>query len=87
MLECWHLTADSTASLLRDCLLPLAEMHASLSLAQSLQPDGALALDPKPHQQPGEQLPPNLSTVPIASMTLTVLGLMLCIMILLIKPA
>lgn len=55
MLECWHLTADGMATLMRDCLLPLAAMHASLGLAQSLQPEGAPALPRKP-QQPGQQL-------------------------------
>lgn len=54
MLECWHLTADGMATLMQDCLLPLAEMHASLGLAHTLQPEGALALPPKP-RQPGQQ--------------------------------
>lgn len=50
MLECWHLTAADMAALTKECLLPLAEMHASLGLAQSLQPEGALAVAPKPQQ-------------------------------------
>lgn len=56
MLECWHLSADDMAILTKECLLPLAEMHASLGLAQSLQPEGALAVAPKP-QQTGKSLP------------------------------
>ena len=56
MLECWHLTADDMAALTKECLLPLAEMHASLGLARSLQPEGALAIAPKP-QQNGRYLP------------------------------
>lgn len=50
MLECWHLSADDMAALTQECLLPLAEMHASLGLAQSLQPEGALSVAPKPQQ-------------------------------------
>ena len=56
MLECWHLTADDMAALTKECLLPLAEMHASLGLARSLQPEGALAVVPKP-QQTGRYFP------------------------------
>ncbi len=41
ILECWHLSADELTSLMRECLLPLAQMHASLGLAQSLQQEGA----------------------------------------------
>ncbi|DBA95921.1 TPA: hypothetical protein ACH3X1_001448 [Trebouxia sp. C0004] len=37
ILECWHLSSDELSSLVRECLLPLAEQHASLGLAQSLQ--------------------------------------------------
>ena len=70
MLECWHLTADSTASLMKDLLL-LAEMHASLGLAQSLQPDGAFALDPKTQQQLGEQLCLSSPTACMASMAVS----------------
>ena len=44
MLECWHLTADEMSALTKECLLPLAEMHAALGLAQSLQPERALAV-------------------------------------------
>ena len=62
MLECWHLTAEGMATLMRDCLLPLAAMHASLGLAQSLQPEGALAIPPKP-RQPGQQLHQHKTTL------------------------
>ena len=62
MLECWHLAADDMAVLVKECLVPLAEMHASLGLAQSLQPEGGSAAaeskaDPQqPGQKPGQKL-------------------------------
>lgn len=68
MLECWHLTADGMATLMRDCLLPLAAMHASLGLAQSLQPEGALALPQKP-QQPGQLLHRRKAALSVARVT------------------
>ncbi|KAL0036203.1 hypothetical protein WJX79_007899 [Trebouxia sp. C0005] len=43
ILECWHLSYDELSSLVRECLLPLAEQHASLGLAQSLQVEGVAA--------------------------------------------
>ena len=55
MLECWHLSADQLTSLMQECLLLLAHMHASLGLAQSLEPAGAPSIAPTPSALPGEQ--------------------------------
>ena len=53
ILECWHLSSDELSSLMRECLLPLAEQHASLGLAQSLQAEGIAAS--KAETNPGTQ--------------------------------
>lgn len=55
ILECWHLSYDELSSLVRECLLPLAEQHASLGLAQSLQVEGVAAS--KAETNPGAQQP------------------------------
>lgn len=53
ILECWHISSDELSSLVRECLLPLAEQHASLGLAQSLQVEGTAAS--KAETNPGTQ--------------------------------
>ena len=42
---------------MKECLVPLAEMHASLGLAQLLQLEGTGGVSTKAPSKPGEQLP------------------------------
>lgn len=56
ILECWHLSSDELTSLLKECLLPLAETHGSLGLAQSLQVEGITTVKAETKQGEGHQV-------------------------------
>ena len=57
ILECWHLSSDELTSLLKECLLPLAETHGSLGLAQSLQVEGITATKAETKHGEGHKVP------------------------------